>query len=60
MQPIMEELLNKAERTHCLTESELVRLLTDPEAAGPLYAVADRVRRYYVGDKVLVRFMFVL
>ena len=55
MQPIMEELLNKAERTHCLTESELVRLLTDPEAAGPLYAVADRVRRYYVGDQVELR-----
>jgi biotin synthase len=51
----MEELLNKAERMHCLTEAELVRLLTDSEAAVPLYATADRVRREYVGDQVELR-----
>ena len=55
MQPKFEELLANAERTHCLTESELVHLLTEPEAAGPLYAAADRVRRKYVGDQVELR-----
>ncbi len=55
MQPKIEELLAKAERTHCLTESELVQLLTDPAAAGPLYAAADRVRREYIGDQVELR-----
>ena len=55
MQPKIEELLAKAERTHCLTEVELVHLLTDPEAASPLYAAADRVRREYVGDQVELR-----
>ena len=55
MQPKIEELLAKAERTHCLTESELVQLLTDPAAAGPLYAAADRVRREYIGDPVELR-----
>ncbi len=55
MLPKIEELLAKAERTHCLTEAELVHLLTDPEAADPLYAAADRVRREYVGDQVELR-----
>ena len=55
MPPTIEELLAKAERTHRLTEAELVRLLTDPEAAGPLYAAADRVRREYIGDPVELR-----
>jgi len=55
LQPKIEELLAKAERTHCLTESELVQLLTDPAAAGPLYAAADRVRREYIGDQVELR-----
>ena len=55
MQPKIEDILANAERTHRLTEAELVRLLTDPEAAGHLYATADRVRKNYVGDQVELR-----
>ena len=55
MQPTIEDILAKAECTRSLTEAELVRLLTDPEAAGLLYATADRVRKNYVGDQVELR-----
>ena len=55
MQPTIEDILAKAERTHSLTEAELVRLLTDPEAADLLYATADRVRKNYVGEQVELR-----
>lgn len=51
----MNTILAKAEQTHQLTEAELVRLLTDPDAAVPLYAAADRVRQKYVGDQVELR-----
>lgn len=51
----MDTILAKAEQTHQLTEAELVRLLTDPDAAVPLYAAADRVRQKYVGDQVELR-----
>ena len=55
MKPTMDTILAKAEQTHQLTEAELVRLLTDPDAAVPLYAAADRVRQKYVGDQVELR-----
>ena len=55
MEPTMDTILAKAEQTHQLTEAELVRLLTDPDAAVPLYAAADRVRQKYVGDQVELR-----
>ncbi len=51
----MNTILAKAEQTHQLTEAELVRLLTDPDATVPLYAAADRVRQKYVGDQVELR-----
>lgn len=51
----MNTILAKAEQTHQLTEAELVRLLTDPDAGVPLYAAADRVRQKYVGDQVELR-----
>lgn len=51
----MDKILAKAEQTHLLAEAELVRLLTDPAAAGPLYEAADRVRHKYVGDQVELR-----
>lgn len=51
----VEKLIATAERTHRLTEDELVVLLTDPDAAEPLYAAADRVREKYVGRQVELR-----
>ena len=51
----MNTILAKAEQTHQLTEAELVRLLTDPDAGVPLYAAADRLRQKYVGDQVELR-----
>ena len=55
MEPTMDTILAKAEQTHLLAEAELVRLLTDPAAASPLYEAADRVRNKYVGDQVELR-----
>ncbi|MBP2665803.1 MAG: [FeFe] hydrogenase maturase subunit HydE [Firmicutes bacterium] len=51
----IEELLSKAEREHRLSAEELVVLLTEPDAAAPLYAAADRVREKYVGPQVELR-----
>ena len=51
----IEELLTKAEREHRLSAAELVVLPTEPDAAGPLYAAADRVREKYVGPQVELR-----
>ncbi len=52
---IIEKMIATAEQTHQLTENELVVLLTDPDAAEPLYAAADRVREKYVGGQVELR-----
>lgn len=51
----IEKMIATAEQTHQLTEDELVLLLTDPDAAEPLYAAADRVREKYVGCQVELR-----
>lgn len=51
----IEELLTKAEREHRLSVEELVVLLTEPDAADPLYAAANRVREKYVGPQVELR-----
>ncbi len=50
-----KSLIGKAERTHHLTESELVRLLGDEACTEPLSEAADRVRQAYVGDGVHLR-----
>ena len=50
-----EKLIAQAEQTHRLTADELVSLLTDPEAAIPLYEAADRVREKFVGPQVELR-----
>ena len=49
------ELITKAEQTHSLSETELLHLLTDPQADTLLFAAADRVRKKYVGDEVHLR-----
>ncbi len=51
----MERLIERAARTHCLTEEELTALLAAPEAEEPLARAADAVRRRYVGDGVHLR-----
>lgn len=48
-------LIERAVQTHQLTEDELLFLLQSPQADGPLFAAADRVRRRYVGDEVHLR-----
>ena len=50
-----EHLIASAEKTHRLSADELVLLLTDPDAAAPLYEAADRVREKYVGSQVELR-----
>ena len=55
MNSLIEELLSKAEQEHRLSAKELVVLLTEPDAAAPLYAAADRVREKYVGPQVELR-----
>ena len=51
----IEELVAKAEQTHRLTEEEIVVLLSEPAAAEPLFAAADRVREKYMGKQVELR-----
>ena len=48
-------LIEKAERTHRLTEEELAALLADDAAEEEMAAAADRVRRAFVGDEVHLR-----
>ena len=48
-------LIEKAERTHRLTEAELSALLADDGAEEELAAAANRVRRATVGDEVHLR-----
>ncbi|MBQ1620912.1 MAG: [Selenomonas sp.] len=51
----MEQLIDRAARTHRLTEEEITRLLAAPEAEEALARAADAVRRRYVGDGVHLR-----
>ena len=51
----MEQLIERAARTHRLTEKEITRLLAAPEAEEALARAADAVRRRYVGDGVHLR-----
>lgn len=52
----MKDLLEKALQTHCLTNPEIVRLLTLPaDEVSPLFTAADSVRQKYVGDGVYLR-----
>ena len=51
----MEQLIERAARTHRLTEEEITRLLAAPEAEEALARAADAVRRRYVGDGVHLR-----
>lgn len=50
----MQELINKAERTHSLTHQEIIALLSTNDTA-LLFAAADRTRKQYVGDGVHLR-----
>lgn len=50
----MQELLEKAVRTHTLSHVEIVTLLRAPDAR-PLLNAADDVRRQFVGDGVYLR-----
>ncbi len=47
--------IDKAERTHRLTEAELTALLAEPVAEETMAAAADRVRAAFVGDAVHLR-----
>ena len=47
--------IERAERTHRLTETELSALLADEDSEEELAAAADRVRRAHVGDEVHLR-----
>ncbi len=51
---MLDEILHKAQTTHTLTKSEIVRLLTLEDAA-KLFAAADSVRKQFVGDGVYLR-----
>ncbi len=50
-----EELIERAERTHRLSEGELAALLADAACEEALAAAADRVRHAHVGDGVHLR-----
>ena len=50
-----QSLIEKAERTHRLSQEELADLLADAEAEEELAAAADRVRHAFVGDEVHLR-----
>lgn len=50
-----ENLLQKAQTTHRLTQAELEFLLTQPAAEKALFQAADEVRRKYAGDEVHLR-----
>lgn len=48
-------LIDKAEQTHCLSETEIVALLEAEDCQQILTAAGDRVRRNFVGDAVHLR-----
>ncbi|TCS79615.1 hypothetical protein EDC37_10630 [Pectinatus cerevisiiphilus] len=51
----MDKYIEKAERTHNLTEAELIFLLQNQSCEEELAAAADRVRAKYVGNGVHLR-----
>ncbi len=55
MDDTQRTLIEKAERTHRLSEEELASLLADDAAEEAMAAAADRVRRAFVGDEVHLR-----
>lgn len=48
-------LIEKAERTHSLSETEIAELLACEESQQELQAAADRVRKAFVGDAIHLR-----
>jgi len=50
-----KNLLNKAEQSHSLDVSEILYLLSTPEAEKDILLAADRVRKKYVGDEIHLR-----
>ena len=48
-------LIKKAEQQHILSRDEIIALLLAGEAETELFLAADRVRKQYVGDGVLLR-----
>lgn len=51
-----DELIRKAENTHCLSKEEIVKLLALPDEICPsLFAAADRVRALHAGNDVHLR-----
>lgn len=51
----MHDLIEKAEKTHSLTQKELMTLLNSDEYDEDILATADRVRQKYVGDEIHLR-----
>jgi len=49
-----EDILQKAQRTHALSQEEIITLLACRDTTA-LFAAADRVRREFVGDGVYLR-----
>ena len=50
-----QDLLIKAEQEHNLEISEILYLLSTPEAENDILSAADRVRKKYIGDKIYLR-----
>ncbi len=51
----MNELIKKAENTHKLSKTEIIKLLKDDSINKELFEAADRVRKKYVGDEIHLR-----
>ena len=51
----MLSIIEKAEKTHCLTAAEIVALLSVSAHDEAVFTAADRVRRQFVGDEVHLR-----
>ncbi len=51
----IQALISQAEKTHLLTEDELLFLLQDNTANNSLFQAADRVRQKYVGEEIHLR-----
>ena len=51
----MEKLIARAEKTHSLSEEEIIILLENEAAEEPLAQAADRVRSAFVGDGIHLR-----
>ena len=51
----MNNIIEKAKFTHNLTKEEIIYLLSDSSINEELFAVADEIRKKYVGDEVHLR-----